>query len=107
VPLPYQPTSNETEIIFQLYLKSINVYELIKDRLNEIIPGEKTRDNNITRTYYIYKIIEAVWDNNSPMQTILPFIHLQQSKTIQTHDLIWEFICKKINLKYRPTERFN
>jgi len=106
VDLPYKPTHQETDIIFRWYLEAVNEYEKIKDSISNFIPGIKSRDNNITRPYYIYKIIDSVWKDNKNMRTLLQFIHLQHSKTVETNDLIWEKICENINLKYYPTERF-
>lgn len=103
---PYEPTTRESDIIFKWYLEAINTYESIKLNLNQIIPGLEERSNNIARTYYIYKIIEAVWPNDDKMKTVLKFIHLQHTDTIYSNDLIWEKICEKINLKYIPTLRY-
>jgi hypothetical protein len=105
VPLPYKPSDKETDIIFRWYLESVNAYDHIKDTIASLIPGSKSRDNNITRPYYIYKIIDAVWREDKNMRSLLQFIHLQHTKTVEANDLIWEKICETIKLPYFPTER--
>lgn len=102
---PYTPTQEETDIVFRWYIEVIGVYDKIKERISEIIAGAKCRDNNITRPYYIYKIIEAKFPPGHKMHLILPFIHLQHNKTIEKNDLIWEKICADVGIQYIPTDK--
>jgi hypothetical protein len=106
VPAPYQPTHEETETVFKWYIDAVNSYTTIKSKIPDLIIGFKERDNNIARQYYIFKIIDSIWRDDVNMRSLLPYIYLQQTKTISDNDLIWKYICEDIGLDYYPTERF-
>ena len=104
-PLPYTPPQTEIDEIFKLYVNVIGSYDKLKHKIPEICGAGKNRDNNITRPYYIYKIIEVRFPKTHKMQLLLPFIHLQHSKTLEKNDLIWEQICRDVKIQYIPTCR--
>lgn len=101
---PYKPTQAETEMVFTCYTLVINTYDKLKERLPELQPGMPSRENNINRPYYIYKIVQALFRHHEKMQTLLPFIHLQQHNTVQANDRIWQFICAELRIEYIPTQ---
>ena len=107
VPPAHVPDAQETTIVFDRYIAVLGVYDRIKDNLSQIVAGGKQRANNITRPYYIYKIIEATFARGHPMRSILHFIPLQQRETVVSNDLIWQKICAELHFVYFPTDRNN
>lgn len=106
VTAPHKPDDTETKIVYDRYISVLGVYDRIKDDISKMSGGKK-RANNITRPYYIYKIIETTFDKKHQMRTILPFIHLQHRDTVISNDLTWKTICENLRFTYYPTDRNN
>lgn len=87
-------TTGELKYIKNISYQVIVEYDIIKDNKNLLyIP------------YIIYKLIEFKLRDGKRKNKILSYIHLQQRSTLIKNDQIWELICKKLDIIYKPTER--
>jgi hypothetical protein len=55
--------------------------------------------------YFIYKIIESIFQYNNEKMQLLNYIHLQSRDTVIKNDKIYEKICENYieGLSYKPT----
>jgi hypothetical protein len=94
---PPQLTCDELRMLYNLFDKAVNIYEMIK-------PPEKS--NTMYYPYIIYKILDFNLPNNTRKRLILECIHLQRRDTLIANDNLWGEICKiLIGLPYKPTDR--
>lgn len=96
---PPQLTDREVQLIVLIFSKAIKIYEEIK-------PSDKT--NVMYHPYPIYKIIEHILKEphmRKRKNAILSCIHLQSRETLIENDIIWEKVCKCLDIEYTPTDR--
>jgi hypothetical protein len=96
---PPQLTDREVQLIVLIFSKAVKIYEEIK-------PPDKT--NVMYHPYPIYKIIEHILkapNMKRRRNAILSCIHLQSRETLIENDIIWEKVCKYIDIEYVPTDR--
>lgn len=81
-----------------LFTKAIEVSEKIKNY---------KRINRNYYPYYIYRIVEAITnENDNELRRVLFYIYIQSKDTVESDDLEWEKICKEIDeIPYKPTNR--
>ena len=95
--IPPQLKNGELKKLYNLFDKAITAFNSIK-------PPNKS--NTIYYPYIIYKILNSILPNNNRKKKILECIHLQSRDTLISNDILWEKVCKLINvLKYKPTDR--
>lgn len=95
--VPPQLTNEELRQLYNLFDKSVNMFDTIK-------PEDKS--NTMYYPYIIYKILEIIIENGMRKKRILECIHLQSRDTLITNDNLWECICNNLpDLKYIPTDR--
>lgn len=99
----YQLTNNENEILNKYFKLSINIFnQMVNDNIID-------RSNKFYIPYYIYKIIDSIFNNNQSSMNdcvqLLEYIHLQEYDTLIKLDNIWKIICnnKQMSIHYRPT----
>jgi len=63
---------------------------------------ELHRKNRRYYPYYIFKILDLLIPKGED-RSILRFIHLQGSDTVERNDDEWRLICKKVPLEWRST----
>ncbi len=96
---PPQLTDREVQLIILIFNRAIKIYEIIK-------PNDKT--NVMYHPYLIYKIIEHILKHPNMYKrrnAILSCIHLQSRETLIENDIIWEKVCKYIDIDYISTDR--
>jgi len=92
--IPHQLTFTEDERLTKRFNREMEVYESIK-KIDE--------QNRRYYPYFIYKCIEAEFEDESGPRSLLVNIHLQSKETLASHDEIHEKICEITGTKYKPT----
>lgn len=94
---PPQLTREELRILYNLFDKSIGIFDIVKH------PG---KSNNIYYPYIIYKILDHILQKGQRKKEILQCIHLQSRETLIANDNIWILICKHLRVVlFVPTIR--
>ncbi len=93
--LPYTPTKEDHDFIFRKFSEFMLAYE------QENV-ADPDRSNNMAKLFYIYRIIQTFYPITHGIQKLLPFIKLNHKSTLKNNDMIWEKLCKKLDVTYKP-----
>jgi hypothetical protein len=97
--VPPQLTDHEKQLIILYFSKAIKIYE----------ESRTSKTNIMYYPYLIYKIIEIILSDPRDKKrkiALLSCIHLQSNDTLSENDNTWKIVCKELNFKFIPTNRY-
>lgn len=103
---PPQLSAHQHEIVLRDFNIAMNAYEKIikkRDVLDKVNKDEIR--NKSVYEYTIMKILCYRMKGDPRLPALLECIHFQSKSTIDKNDIIWECICKKINMEYEQTRK--
>lgn len=79
----------------------------IRDKLFPRTTKQPNRTNRNNYPYYIYKILDCILPDASPLRSILFYIYLQSRTTLKKNDFEWEKICDLLGpeISFKTTDR--